>query len=111
MIHYFDNCTSFLKLSQLEELHTEERNSLCIIYVVKAEAQLMKEPSKEDSAEELVSKIYHCFLKTFTKKDSKQMSLRRPLDHAIDLKKIICDEERLNDFPFYYRTKGNHRLC
>ena len=51
--------------------------------------EAQQEKPKEKTPEELVPKEYHKFLKVFSKKESEHMPLRKPWDHAIDLKNIF----------------------
>ena len=40
----------------------------------------------EKTAEELVPKEYHQYLKVFSKEESEKMPIRKPWDHVIELK-------------------------
>ena len=50
----------------------------------------MEKPKKvEKTAEELVPKEYHQYLKVFSKEESERMPIRKPWDHAIELKETF----------------------
>ena len=43
----------------------------------------------EKTAEELVPKEYHQYLKVFSKEESERMPIRKPWDHVIELKEMF----------------------
>ena len=43
----------------------------------------------EKTVEELVPKEYHQYLKVFSKEESERMLIRKPWDHAIELKDMF----------------------
>ena len=66
-------------------IEKEEQESAWHTYCLRAATEAL--PLKtEKTMEELVPKEYHKFLKVFSKGESEQMPLRKPWDHAIDLK-------------------------
>ena len=70
----------------LASLKKEEYNIQYQVHETICALEAQQEKSKEKTPKELVSKEYHKFLKVFSKKESKRMPLRKPWDHAIDLK-------------------------
>ena len=48
-----------------------------------------KSKKVEKTAEELVSKKYHQYLKVFLKEESERMPIRKSLDHVIELKDMF----------------------
>ena len=50
----------------------------------------MEKPKKEEkTVEELVPKEYHQYLKVFSKEESERIPIRKPWDHAIELKEMF----------------------
>ena len=70
--------SSFVRRCQKEE---EEA-----AYIAHSAWQINEVTKDEKTAEQLVPKEYHQYLKVFQKKDSERMPIRKPWDHAIDLK-------------------------
>ena len=69
----------------LARMEKEEQESAWHTYHLRATTEIL--PLKtEKTTEELVPKEYHKFLKVFSKGESEHMPLRKPWDHAIDLK-------------------------
>ena len=69
------------RLTSLDE--EAERGALEWIHQAKVEA-LAKKPTH--TSEELVPPCYHSYLDIFLEKATSQFPLRKPWDHAIDLK-------------------------
>ena len=69
---------------RLATLDDEEREGLEYIHQAKVEAPLAKKPVR--TPEELVPKCYHSYLDIFSEKAASRFPLRKPWDHAIDLK-------------------------
>ena len=74
------------KLAFLASLEKEEYNIQYQVHKTICALEVQQEKPKEKTPEELVPKEYHKFLKVFSKKESEHMPLRKPWDHAIDLK-------------------------
>ena len=74
------------KLAFLASLEKEEHDIQYQVHETICMLEVQQEKPKEKTPEELVPKEYHKFLKVFSKKESECMSLRKPWDHAIDLK-------------------------
>ena len=68
----------------LATLDDEEREGLEYIHQAKVEAPAAKKPVR--TPEELVPKCYHSYLDIFSEKAASRFPLRKPWDHAIDLK-------------------------
>ena len=69
-------------------MEKEEQESAWHTYHLRAATETLS-PKTEKSTEELVPKEYHKFLKVFSKGEFEQMLLRKPWDHAIDLKDMF----------------------
>ena len=69
---------------RLATLDDEERDGLEYIHQAKVEAPAAKKPVC--TPEELVPKCYHSYLDIFSEKATSRFPLRKPWDHAIDLK-------------------------
>ena len=65
------------------QIKSEEQDSLAHILALKQEESATKTDSKPAN---LVPRTYHQYLKVFSKKESEWMPIRKPWDHAIDLK-------------------------
>ena len=74
------------KSAFLASLEKEEHDIQYQVHETIRTLEVQQEKPKEKTPEELVPKEYHKFLKVFSKKESECMSLRKPWDHAIDLK-------------------------
>ena len=68
----------------LATLDDEEREGLEYIHQAKVEAPTVKKPVR--TPEELVPPCYHSYLDIFSEKAASWFPLRKPWDHAIDLK-------------------------
>ena len=68
------------------QIESEERDSLAHILALKQEGSAPKTDSKPAN---LVPRTYHQYLKVFSKKESERMPIRKPWDHAIDLKETF----------------------
>ena len=55
----------------------------------KIQVMLDKPKKVEKTVEELVPKEYHKYLKVFSKEESERMPIRKPWDHAIELKETF----------------------
>ena len=83
-------CQRFRKLTTrfLACVEKEEQESTWYTYCLRATTETL--PLKtEKTTEKLVPKEYHKFLKVFSKGESEHMPLRKPWDHAIDLKDMF----------------------
>ena len=69
-----------------QQIKSEERDSLAHILALKQEESVLKTDSKPAN---LVPRMYHQYLKVFSKKKSERMPIRKPWDHAIDLKETF----------------------
>ena len=69
---------------RLATLDDEEREGLEYIHQAKVEAPAAKKPVR--TPEELVPECYHSYLDIFSEKAASRFPLRKPWDHAIDLK-------------------------
>ena len=69
-----------------QQIESEERDSLAHILALKQEESAPKTDSKPAN---LVPQMYHQYLKVFSKKESERMPIRKPWDHAIDLKETF----------------------
>jgi hypothetical protein len=65
------------------QIESEEQDSLAHIFALKQDEAV---PKTNLEPVDLVPKTYHQYLKVFSKKESKRMPIRKPWDHAIDLK-------------------------
>ena len=74
------------KSTFLASLKKEEYNIQYQVHETIYALEAQQEKPKEKTPEELVPKEYHKFLKVFSKKEFERMPLRKPWDHAIDLK-------------------------
>ena len=69
-----------------QSIDTIEQNSLRTIHAIKKEQERSENPKSDPRPEDLVPKAYHKYLKVFSKKESERMPIRKPWDHAIDMK-------------------------
>ena len=69
----------------LAHVEKEEQESTWHTYYFRAATEILP-PKTKKTMEELVPEEYHKFLKVFSKGESERMPLRKPWDHAIDLK-------------------------
>jgi transposase InsO family protein len=70
----------------VRQIESEENDSMAHIYAIKQKDPEPSPPKPDPKPEDLVPKEYHKYLKTFSKKESERMPVRKPWDHAIDLK-------------------------
>ena len=79
------------KSAFIQEVEEEEYNNQYYVHetICMLEAQQESQKPREKTPEKLVLIEYHKFLKVFSKKESKQMPLRKLWDHAIDLKDMF----------------------
>ena len=63
-----------------------DQNGLRTIHAIKKEQEQLEAPKSDPRPEGLVPKEYHKYLKVFSKKESESMPVRKPWDHAIDMK-------------------------
>jgi hypothetical protein len=68
------------------QIESEEQDSIAHILALTQEEPV---PKSDLKPADLVQKTYHQHLKVFSKKESERMSIRKPWDHAIDLKEIF----------------------
>ena len=68
------------------QIESEEQDSLAYILALKQEESAPKTDSKPVN---LVSQMYHQYLKVFSKKESERMPIRKSWDHAIDLQETF----------------------
>ena len=76
------------KSAFIQEMEEEEYDNQYYVHeTIRAlEAQQESQKPREKTAEELVPMEYHKYLNVFSKKESEWMLIRKPWDHAIDLK-------------------------
>ena len=76
------------KFTFIQEVEGEEYDNQYYVQetICALEAQQEYQKLKEKTPEELVPEEYHKFLNVFSKKESERMPIRKPWDHAIDLK-------------------------
>jgi hypothetical protein len=67
-------------------IQSEEQDSLAHIFALKQDEPA---PKTDPKPVDLVCKTYHQYLKVFSKKESERMPIRKPWDHAIDLKETF----------------------
>ena len=73
--------------SPLEQsINTLDQNGLRTIHEIKQEQERLEKPKSDLKPEDVVPKAYHKCLKVFSKKESECMPVRKPWDHAIDMK-------------------------
>ena len=73
--------------SPLEQsIDTLDQNGLRTIHAIKKEQERSEIPKPDPKPKDLVPKAYHKYLKVFSKKESERMPIRKPWDHAIDMK-------------------------
>ena len=73
-----------------------DQNGLRTIHAMKKEQERSEVPKSDLTPEDLVPKTYHKYLKVFSKKESECMPIRKPWDHAIDMKDtFVPKKERL----------------
>ena len=90
MTQHPETCQHFRKSTMrfLAQLEAEEQENAWHAYYLRVATEIL--PLKtEKTTEELVPKEYHKFLKVFSKGESEHMPLRKPWDHAIDLKDMF----------------------
>ena len=63
-----------------------DQNGLRTIHAIKKEQERSEVPKPDTRPEDLVPKTYHKYLKVFSKKESESMPVRKPWNHAIDMK-------------------------
>jgi hypothetical protein len=68
------------------QIESEEKDSLAHIFALKQDEPA---PKTDPKPADLVPKTYHQYLKVFSKKESERMPIRKPWDHAIDLKETF----------------------
>ena len=75
----------------IQEVEEEEYDNQYYVHetIHAMEAQQESQKPKEKTPKELVLEEYHKYLNVFSKKESEQMLIRKPWDHAIDLKDIF----------------------
>ena len=80
--------------SPLEQsIDTLDQNGLRTIHAIKKEQEQLETPKPNLKPEDLVPKAYHKFLKVFSKKESECMPVRKPWDHAIDMKDTFVSKK------------------
>ena len=78
-----------LKSAFLASLEKEEYNIQYQVHETIHALEVQQKKPKEKTSEELVPKVYHKFLKVFSKKEFEHMLLWKPWDHTIDLKEMF----------------------
>jgi hypothetical protein len=68
------------------QIESEEQDSLAHIFALKQDEPV---PKTDLKPADLVPTTYHQYLKVFSKKESERMPIRKPWDHAIDLKETF----------------------
>ena len=88
MTHYPQSCYLLQEKSiYLQTLEKEEAEQAWSAHKIRV---AMEKPKKvEKTAEELVPKEYHQYLKVFSKEKSERMPIRKPWDHVIELKEMF----------------------
>ena len=71
----------------LQTLEKEEVEQAWSAHKIRVTMEKLKKVEK--TAEELVPKEYHQYLKVFSKEESERMLIRKPWDHAIKLKEMF----------------------
>ncbi|KIK13956.1 hypothetical protein PISMIDRAFT_17634 [Pisolithus microcarpus 441] len=93
-------------LAPLSKQEKEEANDMEYLH-----PKLCSTWSHSGTVEDLVPKEYHQYLKVFLKESSKHMPLRKPWDHAIDLKDTfiplsVDEQKEVSDFINNQTRKG-----
>ena len=72
----------------IQEMEEKEYNNQFYVHetIHMLEVQQESQIPKEKTPKELVLEEYHKFLNVFSKKESERMPIRKPWNHAIDLK-------------------------
>ena len=75
--------SAFIQVMEEEEYDNQYHvhETICVL-----EVQQESQKPREKTSKELVPVEYHKFRNVFSKKDSECMPIRKPWDHAIDLK-------------------------
>ena len=80
--------------SPLEQsINALDQNGLRTIHAIKREQERSEVHKPDQKPEDLVPKAYHKYLKVFSKKESEYMPVRKPWDHAIDMKDIFVPKK------------------
>ena len=74
------------QVSLEQSIDALDQNGLRTIHMIKREQERSELPKPDPKPEDLVPKAYHKYLKVFSKKESEHMPVRKPWDHAIDMK-------------------------
>ena len=69
-----------------QSIDTLDQNSLRTIHAIKKEQERSEVQKSNLRPKDLVPKAYHKYLKVFSKKESECMPVRKPWDHAINMK-------------------------
>ena len=79
------------KSAFIQEMEEEEYDNQYYVHetIHALEARQESQKPKEKTPKELVPEEYHKFLNVFSKKESERMLIRKPWDHAIDLKDMF----------------------
>ena len=73
--------------SPLEQsINALDQNGLRTIHTIKREQEQLEAQNPDQKPEDLVPRANHKYLKVFSKKESERMPIRKPWDHAIDMK-------------------------
>ena len=70
-----------------------DQNGLRTIHAIKKEQERSEVSKPDPRPEDLVPKTYHKHLKVFSKKESESMPVRKPWNHAIDMKDIFVPKK------------------
>ena len=123
MTRYPWTCRVLQGKSPLEQsIDALDQNSLRTIHAIKREQERLETPKPDPKPEDLVPKAYHKYLKVFLKKESEHMPVRKPWDHAIDMKDPFVpkkgrliplspqEQKEVSDFIDDQIRKGYNRL-
>ena len=83
-------CSCYLLQEKSIFLQTLEKEEVEQVWSAHKIQVMLNKPKKvEKTIEELVPKEYHQYLKVFSKEESEKMPMRKPWNHAIELKNIF----------------------
>ena len=86
MTHCLQHCHMLQdKSAFIQEMEEEEYDNQYYVHETICTQESEQKP-REKTPEELVPEEYHKYLNVFSKKESEQMPIRKPWNHAIDLK-------------------------
>ena len=116
-------CSVWQGKSPLEQsIDALDQNGLRTIHAIKREQERSEVPKSDLKPKDLVPKAYRKYLKVFSKKESEHMPIRKPWDHAIDMKDTFIpkkgrliplspqEQKEVSDFIDDQTRKGYIRL-